>query len=184
MSVTTLPIPQNPHAAALEAAIAESARPIECLVVAHNDPKMLSDLTAALDGEAAVVLEASQDVWDFDGEHLPTAIAWAVEQTGLHQVVLVGHTLAGGRQSRASLAAAASRDSYQTLLSGVQQSNTRILAAQERFALQVQQLLQVPQVANRCSSRELSVHGLLYRAESGVFLAYDAGRDTFRPLLG
>ena len=30
---------------------------------------------------------------------------------------------------------------------------------------------------------ELAVYGLFYRAESGLFLAYDAEQDSFRPLM-
>lgn len=177
----------NAYIATLDFVLSEATHPIECLVVAHNDPKMLAALRTALANEGAVILEVSQDIWDLDGKQLSEAVEWMLEKTDLKQLVLVGHSLAGGPQSRASLAASASKnggeDGYKKLLNGVYLNNTRNHAAQERLAMQVQRMSRIPCVASRYTAGELSVHGLLYRVESGVFLAYDTNHDEFRPLV-
>lgn len=187
MNLTLSETSSNSYIVALESVLTHATQPLESLVIAPNDPKMLSALKMALNNEFAVVLEVSQDVWDFDGKELPQAIEWALEQTDLDQLVLVEHTLAGRRQSRASIAASEAihsrHDSYQKLVNGVHLNNSRNRAAQDRLAVQVRQVLQIPLVANRCSTGELGVHGLVYRADSGLFLAYDTDYDAFHPLV-
>jgi carbonic anhydrase len=187
MTSTISEITCNPHISALETALADAKKTIEFLVIAHNDPEMLSALSSAFAGESAVVLEISQNVWDFEGNQLPEAIEWALEVFDIRHLVLAGHTLAGGPLSRGSLTASATnkseQDSYGKLIAGARFNNVRNRPAKDRLALQVKQLLELPIVKNRCRNGELSVYGLLYRAESGLFMAYDTNQDTFKPLV-
>jgi carbonic anhydrase len=187
MAATLATIPCNPHIMALETALAAATRPVEWLVIAHNDPRMLSTLRSALAGESAAVLEVSQELWDFDGRQIPETIEWALTQTPIRHLVLAGHTLAGSPTSRASLSAIAPRnggqESYSKLLTGAQRNNARNHAAQERMAMQFQQLCQIPLVDARCSSGELHLYALLYRSDSGLFLAYDSHQEQFHPLV-
>jgi len=187
MTTSYLTTTSNPHIAALESVFAEATKPIEWLVIAHNDAQMLRSLSSALAGKSAAILELSQDTWDFEDEDLPDTIEWALQQGHLTNLLLAGSSLAGGPMSRASQFASepisGRGSSYVKLLAGVQRSNTRNRAAQARFAEHIQRMSQIPVVHNRWSSGELAVYGLFYRAESGLFLAYDADADTFRPLL-
>jgi len=174
----------NPHIAELEAVFDEATKPIEWLVIAHNDSRMLKSLFAALNGESAALLEVSQDTWNF-GKELSETIEWALQQGEIKNLVLVGNSQAGGAESRASLAAPPKVDEsgYAKLLAGVKQLNAQNRDTQERFASLVQQMSQIPVVHNRWSSDELAIYGLFYRAESGLFLAYDARTDTFSALV-
>lgn len=175
----------NPHIAALEHVFAKSNDTIEWLVITHNDSKMLRSLHFALGDESAAVLEVSQDTWDFEGKQLAETIEWALQQSEIKNLVLVGNSDAKGPESRASLVAsksnAALEDGYGKLLAGVQSKNARRLEAQERLAANVQQASQIPVVHNRWSNGELAVHGLFYRAETGFFMAYNTETDSFQP---
>lgn len=177
----------NPHIAALETLFAEATMPIEWLVIAHNDSLMLRSLSSALAGEAAAVLEVSQHEWDFEGEQLPETIEWALQQGQLKHLMLVGNSQAGGPSSRASLVASEETGGNESgcakLLAGVERNHARTRDAQQRFASHVQQMLQIPVVHHRWSSGELAVYGLFYRADSGLFLAYDMNANSFHALL-
>jgi carbonic anhydrase len=149
---------------------------------------MLSALRSALAGEAAVFLEVSQDTWDFEGGQLRETVEWALEQTQIRHLMLVGHSQSGGPRSRVSLAAAESRDvtqgGYGRLVAGVQENNARHRAAQDRLAIHVRQMSDIPLVRDRYSDGELALYSLIYRAENGIFLAYDRQEDQFHPLVG
>ncbi|MCA9212239.1 MAG: hypothetical protein KDB27_04170 [Planctomycetales bacterium] len=184
MATTLLATTANPQIAELENVFGEATKPIEWLVIAHNDSRMLQSLSSALNGESAAILEVSQDNWNFHKE-LSDTIDWALQQGDIKNLVLVGSSQAGGAESRASLATSTKEDesNYSKLLAGVNRVNDENRDAQERFASLVQQMSQIPVVHNRWSSDKLAVYGLFYRAESGLFLAYDAATDTFRPLV-
>lgn len=185
MTMTLNTTTTNPHIAALETVFDQAAKPIQWLVIAHNDSKMLVSLASALSCESAAVLEVPQNTWDFDGKFLPEAIEWALQQDAVKNLLLVGNSEAPGSEVRASLVAdewGECEGSYAKLLAGVERKNARNRDAQERFAAHVQQMLQIPVLHHRWSSGELAVYGLFYRSDSGLFLAYDNDADTFRPL--
>ena len=177
----------NTHIESLEAVFSESKTAIEWLVIAHNDSRMMRSLSDALSRESAAVLEVSQDTWDFGGDELPEAIEWALRQGKVKNVVLVGHSQAGGSASRASLVASTTkaeiRSGNERLIAGVQLANAHNRDAQARFALLVRQMSQIPVVHSRCANGELATYGLFYRAESGLFLAYNGEQDECRPLM-
>lgn len=180
----------NPHIAALETVFDEAENPIEWLLITHNEPRMIQSLSSALSGEQATMLELSQDTWDFAGNDLAETIEWALQNSEIKNVVLVGHSQTAGSASRASLVVPQqtkqddSESGYARLLAGIHRNNVQTRSAQEQFAAHVRQMLQIPVLHNRWSSGELAVYGLFYRAEGGLFLAYDADAGTFRPLVG
>ena len=184
---TTFPTTStNQHIESLETNFAEANTAIEWLVIAHNDSRMVRSLSRALSGQSAAVLEVSQDTWDFDGHELPETIEWALQQVAVKNLVLAGHSQAGGRASRASLAApdkGAEQANHDRLIAGVQRWNAQNRDAQKKFASQVRRMTQIPVVHSRWANGELAVYGLFYRAESGLFLSYDAEQDDFQPLM-
>ena len=186
MTTTFSTTGSNPHIAALEPILHEAAKPIEYLIIAHNDPLMLQTLCSALGGTSAAILEASQDTWKLSEGDLPEMIEWALQRGEIKHLLLVGHSQAGGSESRASLAATVSADAepgYAKLLANVKRQNARNQQARQSFASQVQQMSQIPAVHTLWASDELAVHGLFYRSESGLFVIYDPNEDSFRPLM-
>lgn len=177
----------NPHLSALEPALVSAARPVEVLVVAHNDSRMLKAIFRALSRESAAVLEMSQDRWDFGDDQQSEAIEWALRQGNLNQLLLVGSSQAGGTQPRATLVANSengqAKRGFERLVENVERNHSRIRAAQDRFAEQVRQLSQLPLVREKRANGELKLFGLFYQAESGGFLAYDLESGNYRALV-
>lgn len=50
MATAFTPTTTNPHIAALESVFGNAKKPVEWLVIAHTDPRMLGSLIAALSG--------------------------------------------------------------------------------------------------------------------------------------
>lgn len=176
----------NPHIAALEPAFAKSARPIEWLVIAHSDPRLIKSLSSALAGHSAAVLELPQKQWDFDGDDFSETVEWAMRKGDIQIMVLVGSSQSGSATRGVSLRATRSKgqveDGYAALLERVQRHLARVSDVQHEFAGHVQQLSRLPVVHSRWASQQLEVCGLFYRAEAGLFLYYDPQADKFAPL--
>jgi carbonic anhydrase len=179
----------NSYIEQLDAVFSEASKPCEYLIIAHNDSRILQSLARVLPGESAAVLEVPQDTWEHQWRQLSETIEWALQQGKIKHVVLVGHSQPGGPASRAALLTAETggqstrQSSYDCLLDRVRQANARNQDAQQRFASHVQAMSQIPVVHNRWVNDELAVHGLFYRVESRLFLAYDPDEDRFRPLI-
>ena len=176
----------NPLIAALENAFAEATQPIEWLVITQNDSRMLRSLAPALPRGSAAYLEVPQDAWDFEGKHLPETIEWAFQQADIKHLVLMGNSHAERSPSQASAhssrANAVREAGRGKLLAGVQLSTARGRDNQMQFATHIHRMLRIPILNSRWSGGELAVYGLFYRAEVGLFLAYDVNADAFRPL--
>jgi len=185
MTTTLSNTSTNSHIALLESVFAQAKTPVEWLVIAHNDSRMIQSLSASMTGESVAILELSQDLWATEEQELVETIEWALQQGSVGNLLFAGHSQPGGSKSRASLVdeGGKTQSSYGRLLAGVRRSNAQIQNAQQKIAAQVQRMSQVPVVHSRWVNAELTIYGLFYRAEDGVFLAYDADNDKFRPLV-
>ena len=175
----------NPHIAALEEVFTKSNNSIEWLVISHDDSRMVRSLCSNLPNKSTAVLEISQSQWDFESKDLAEAFEWALQQSEIKHVVLVGNSQASTSKSRASLVGdGESNGGFSKLLAGVKRNNAQNGDAQKDFASHVQKMSQIPVLHNRWSNGDLEILGIFYRAESGVFVAYDADSNTFQPLVG
>jgi len=176
----------NRYIQTLEAVLAKSKTAVHWLVIAHNDSRMVHSLSSALSRESAAILEISADTWDFEDDELSEMIEWALQQGEIRHLVLAGHSQAGGTAIQAQLVSSnmegESHGSFNRLVAGVQRTKTHNQEAQQKFATHVQQMSQLSVVTNRWANAELAVSGLFYRAESGLFLAYDPNENIFHPL--
>ena len=182
--MSTILTSANPHVSVLDAAVRDAAKSVEWLVIAHNDPRMLQSLNMALTN--AAILEISQDTWDFENGPLAEALEWALEELPLKNVMLVGNSQSEGGECRAEMASEAAKPAghgYERLIAGVQSRSARNRGAQQRFEDHVRSMKRVPTLRDRSAAGDLAVHTLFYRAESGLFLAYDADAQIFRPLV-
>lgn len=186
MTSTVLYSAMNPHIVALESAFDQASTPIHWLVIAQDDKRLMNLLSAALSGQPAVVLHVSQDVRDFRSREVAEAIEWALQQGEIRNLVLVGSSQAADAMRSAVTVPAKKvtqcNSGIGKLIAGVQHHIGRNREVQDAFAEQVQYLSQIPAVRSRCNDGALNVCGLLYRPESGVFLAYEPGSNTFQPL--
>lgn len=171
----------NPHINALQAHFDTADEKVEWLVIAHNESSMLSSLATALSGQAAVILEVPQETWNFEDGPLAEAIEWALEEAGVQHIILAGNSQAGtpGRVSAVSPCEGPAPTGYDRLLAGVQHSSVHHQNAQQQFANQTQKLWQSNAIQLRRNDHDVTMFGLFYRCEDGLFLAYDPGSEQF-----
>ncbi len=174
----------NPHITALENVFDQATKPVEWLVIAHSDAQMLDALSSAMCTESAAVLEVPQDTCQID-DKLTETIEWALQQHGIRNLVLVANSRFVVTDCQASLVSPPQHTpgEIEKLVAGRDRFNTQSQETQKRFGSLVQQLSEIREVQQRCDQNELAIYGLFYRSETGVFLAYDANQDAFRPLV-
>lgn len=186
MSMTLTYQTSNCYLNALQKVIDEVTNPIECLVIADRDPQLIRSLSASLDDEKTAFLNVAQEYWDFSDQEFADAIEWILQQGTITNVVLAGTS----QMVRDKITALSTRSDslkaevgYNKLLAGVERQNIRNREAASWFVSQVQELLRVPAIYKYWSEKQLQVHGLFYRVESGLFLAYNLETHELRPLI-
>ena len=184
--ITQYPNPSaSPMIETLRQAMQESGDGYEWIVIAHRDERLVRSLNAALEQVPVFILEAPQDSWDFlDGE-LAEAIEWAIQQTSVKHLVLVGHshaTDASGTDGEQQPRSESANRGYSRLRDGVTRTAARTRESQVWFTQQLEQLVSGGVVRQQALDGDLSVYGLFFLAESASFLAYDPDEKGFLPL--
>ncbi|MFG0255216.1 MAG: hypothetical protein ACF787_08965, partial [Rhodopirellula sp. JB053] len=171
--------------ASLASTFESAASPIEWLIITHNDPQLLRSLASAFEEESVAFLPISQDSWDSDDVDLEEAIAWAMRQTKITNLLLVGDSQAAAEPSTFKSRWGSEQESggYARLLAGAQRKCADDRRAREELAGHIDRLRAMPVVRERLLCGVLAVNGLYYRCESGLFLAYDSDAERFEPLL-
>jgi carbonic anhydrase len=187
--VTTTP---NPYLDELRRSLQRTRRDaVDWLVVAHDDARVLTQLDAAFPESVLAVLAVPQARWQADAEMMHEVVEWAVEELGVKGVLLVGHSQGGvpdepvkllGGRARAN-GAGAPAPSCAPLTERVKSAQLRAARVQEQFAEQVERLSRTPVIESRLLRRQMQLHGLFYRGESGTFCLYDRRQRRFQPLL-
>lgn len=168
----------------LKKVVQQADRSISWAVFADDDPLMLQRLGEALRKESAAIIPAPQNLWSCGGDTLEDAVVWAIEELGISYVVLVGSSAAGVPVSDPILAGRAAADEGEIkLLASVRASERKRRLAEEDFSQQVYALVNVHEIGDRLVRGSLALHCLFYRAESGVFTAFDLRDGSFRALI-
>jgi hypothetical protein len=174
----------NLHLQRLKEVCMQSDVPVSWVVFADDDPVMLRRLAAALQRESAVILPIPQALWEADGALLKDAILWLIGETGSCNLVLVGNSAAGVPVSEPFVAGqSVRREMTEDLFTQVQRAQRLKAQVEEHFARQISSLLAVPEIDLAVARGTLRMHALYYRAESGVFAAYDPRTRSFRVLI-
>lgn len=166
----------------LESMSEQAKSPVRSLVIAHNDARLIHALSSAMADESVAMLEVSQDTWEFDNADFVQPIEWALQREEVETLVVAGSSRVAGPGFRVSLPTPKPKGGYDKLLAGVRSRSARNRQAQDVFAGQVRQLLQLPIVNEQISCGRLSLYCLLYQFDSGFFLAYDADEDIYRAI--
>lgn len=165
--ISTLANPKTGYLEFIQRLIHEGDANIECLILSHNNPTLISRLDDAFADKPAVLIDLPQDQWQLHDGKLLRAIQWSVVEGGVKHVILVGDSSAAGQGHLAPSVRANPR----ALVAG---ANSIRQQAQDQFREQLLQLVK--------AMPELNLTGLFYRAESGVFVNYDAESDSFKLL--
>ena len=154
--------------------------PISWAVFADDDPVMLRRLAGALQREAAVILPIPQYLWAAGDDLIKESILWISGERGIGDLVLVGNSAAGISVSEPFVAGQpARRENTEELITRVHRVQRLRAQIEENFAKQVSSLLATPEIVRAVARGTLRMHALYYRAESGVFAAYDPQTSSF-----
>lgn len=174
----------NLHLQRMKEVCSKTDLPISWVVFADDDPVMLRRLAGALQREAAVILPIPQALWDADDALLEDAILWLIGERGIGNLVLVGNSAAGASVSEPFVTGqSARRENPKELFTQVHRAQRLKAQVEEHFARQVGSLLAVPEIDLAVARGTLRIHALYYRAEIGVFAAYDPRTHSFRVLI-
>jgi carbonic anhydrase len=165
---------------------------VDWLVLAHNDSQLLSRVNEAFPHSVLAVIALPQSHWQLDEQRISEAVDWAIQELGVKGVLLVGHSqgemaeepirlLGGKSKTRMHQPDIAAKSN--SLLDRVRKTQLRAESLQRQLAGQIEKLCRLTAVQTHMIRHHLQLHGLFYRAESGVFYAYDLQQRNFRPLL-
>lgn len=174
----------NLHVQNLKQLVEQSERHISCAVFADDDPALLRQLSEAFKKESAAIIPAPQILWGGGEYALQEAVVWSIEEAAITCLVLVGNSATGGGVSEPTLTAQTGLDeAAQGPLASARTAATKRRLAEEHFTQQIQALLNTPEISVRLARGSLTLHCLFYRAESGIFSAYDPWDRSFRALI-
>lgn len=175
----------NLHVQNLRQLVEKSERHISCAVFADDDPALLRQLREAFRKESGAIIPAPQILWGGGEYALQEAVVWSIEEAAITCLVIVGNSAAGGAVSEPTLTSQTGLDeAEQGPLASARNAATKRRLAQEHFMQQVHGLLNTPEISVRLAKGTLTLQCLFYRAESGVFSAYDPWDGSFRALVG
>lgn len=177
--IATLSTPTTGYTEFIQQLISESGKSAEFLVLAHNNPTLLARLDDALADRPTVIVDVPQDQWQLDDGDLLGAIQWAAAEGGVEHVVLVGDSSALQRSAGTWRTPTAGHDPVAL----ANAANSSRQAAQDEFQSQLTRLRSVPAIAEAVSQGKLSVTGLFFRAEAGVFAIYNEKTGSFELLV-
>jgi carbonic anhydrase len=182
----------NVHIDNLKSAL-EEAGPAELdyVVLAHPDNRMVAKLQKAFENSSIAVVSLPQNCWALDDASMSEFVEWTLSETTAKGIVLVGHSQ-GGTPSEAIqvcptgqvLPANQSSNRVGSLKSRVSQARECVKANEEHFVAELKCLQGKVSLQNGRVANPDFVQGLFYRAESGVFCAYDSEAKQFHALIG
>lgn len=163
---------------------------IDWLVLAHHDSQLLSRLDKAFPDSVVAVIALPQSRWQFEEQWIAETVEWALAELRVQGLLLIGHSqsevdtepikLLGGpfrRTDRTDTHA-----SSFSLLDKSRKVQARIEILQQQLTGQLEKLCHLRGVQTRLTHQQLQMHALFYRAESGLFYAYDLEQEKFNPL--
>jgi hypothetical protein len=166
---------------------------VDWLVLAHDDAYMLNQLDEAFPESVLAVIALSQHLWPREEERLAEALDWAIRELRVKGVMLVGHSqggipadpvrLLGGKARPVPGSKATAGASSSSPLDPLKWAQSQSLSVQNYVEGQMERLSRLAGLEPHPARQQVPLHGLFYRAESGIFNVYDWRQRVFRPLL-
>ncbi len=160
---------------------------VDWLVLAHNDTQLLAQLDEAFPDNVLAVVALPPNRLQIDDARVTELVEWAIAELGVKGVLLVGHShaespeaqiqLLGGKAK--TLARNEGESSSNSLMERLKKAQIQAARMQEQVAEQIERLSRLTAMWRE----QIQFHGLFYRAESGIFYAYDQHQHSFKPLL-
>lgn len=155
---------------------------LKWLFLAHADESLLDLLADAIDGPTSAVLPIAQSDWNFESSNSLQAVTFAIRQSKVQHIALVGHSEAILDDVNQPEASSSERHLGSQFLLEVKWSQQQIAAAKLHLAEQMEQLATIREVDLAVKANRLRLHALIYLAQSGAFLTYDPSSKLFFPV--
>lgn len=173
----------NVHIKKIQATLRSGDGPVECLVFADDQPMLIRRLVDALSSTRAVIIPAPQSQWLEAGRSVADAAVWAMLEAGVDHLVLAGSSACRAPLHELPLVALAPRAEQRSIADALRGATEALRRAERLYAGQVDAVLATPEISARWTQGTLTVHGVFYRVESGVFAAYDPTKGSFCALV-
>ncbi len=179
----------NPILEQLRQQIAEAGQSqIDWLVVAHDDTRMLHELEKAFANQSLAVVAIPQSYWAMNEETADEMLALAVNELQVNGILLVGHSQGGTPNTRIRVSPHANGDRTASqpatsLMDRIRLAQEHVGRCEQHFAQQLELVGQQDSVAKSLADEKLTLQGLFYRAESGVFCVFNSQTQSFRALI-
>ena len=152
---------------------------------------MIERLKSAFNGRPAAVIAIPQNCWAIDEESISDLIQWAVNEIEVKGVLLVGHSQGGTPADNVQLCAEVentttgqeSSNRLAAIMECIERTRNCVEQNEGHFVGELNSLRQLPVVQEKIVRNSNFVQGLFFRAESGVFCAYDISDQRFRALI-
>ncbi len=165
----------NIHLKLLQTQVDQFDRNVDCLIIGHNDPEMITRLKNAKKNNCVAVSRTTQSEWD---SCLPEIVGWAAD-AGIDEVLIVGHSH-GYTPTEESSLDVGSTDRIQ---SGIRRYSYEISESRRHFARQMANLIESDELKDKECSDNFRLLALYFIAESGSFVRYNISSETFEPIV-
>lgn len=161
----------------------------ECLILTHRDKILTERLAPVMQSLDSLLLEQPQSQWHFGESLLAGTIHWAIEEAGVKSLYICGHSFALSNQPAVDVAERfaddekSADDNQKSIIDRLMNNQNQLLQAKQTFAGQVEQVLEIPAVAETIQNGNLKIHALFFLAQAGTFLAFDPNSGEFAPLI-
>jgi predicted esterase YcpF (UPF0227 family) len=164
---------------------------LDYLILAHPDQSMISQLQKVYQAQNVAIIGMAQNYWQMDSESMSELVQWVLSETSAKGILLVGHSQGGTpaetvqvcTSGQISLANHQPSNRISSFMDRVKNVQSCCKKNEEHFVAELNSLKdQVSVQGGRVTNPEL-VQGLFYRAESGLFCAYDPEACQFEALM-
>lgn len=186
MLLSSLPVDAaNNTASSLRNVIEQKSESLQWLVVADDQPQLLSRLRSGLVDEQTAIVTAPQSSWDLGGQEFIAGLEELLSGQQPSHLLLAGDSLADFEtvaESDAAIDGAGQSEAAASnrIFNGARKVQLRIKQAKRHLIQQVTRLCQHDGVREALESGKLTLHVLFLHVETNEFFRFDFGDGEFR----
>ncbi|TWU13887.1 hypothetical protein CA54_27280 [Symmachiella macrocystis] len=165
--------------------IAGESKPVDTLIIAHDDYAMIKAIVDAMPDGLIAVLPIRQAEWE---GNLKEVIACAIDSQ-INDILIAGHSSGLEilspellRKESQNFGRETSLPNYNRLLSGACKTGLANRKSRQHFADQISQLVDCHELGEQMCNDDFRLQAIFYVKNSGVFLLHDFRDGVFAPI--
>lgn len=181
----TVALSHSRYINALRDLIAGESKPVDTLIIAHDDYAMIKAIVDAMPDGLFAVLPIRQAEWE---GNLKEVIACAIDSQ-INDILIAGHSSGLEvlspellRKESQNYERENSLPTYNRLLSGVCKTGLANRNSRQHFANQIARLVDCDELGEQMCNDEFRLQAIFYVKHSGVFLRHDFRDGVFAPI--